>query len=144
MIHWWGVSTNVNKLVGRKNQVILSNYDVTYLDIGFGNYYGGIYGTYQHWRKAYSFEPRVKDVNVIGGASCMWNEISNKQTFEQKVVQRASVIGERLWNADVDIKTKLHNVATRLIAHADRLRQRGLKVWPVTVGVCETDSSICF
>ena len=73
VIHWWGVSANVNKLVGRKNQVILSNYDVTYLDIGFGNFYGGTYSTYQSWRKAYSYEPRVKDVNVIGGASCMWN-----------------------------------------------------------------------
>lgn len=74
----------------------------------------------------------------------MWNEIGNKNTFEQKVMQKSSVIGERLWNADIDIKTKLNNIATRLIAHSERLRQRGFKVWPVTVGVCETDPSICF
>lgn len=74
----------------------------------------------------------------------MWNEIGNKNTFEQKVMQKSSVIGERLWNADIDIKTKLNNVATRLISHSERLRQRGFKVWPVTVGVCEADPSICF
>lgn len=81
VIHWWGVSANVNKLAGRKNQVILSNYDLTYLDIGFGNWKGRSYGSYEDWRKAYSFEPRVNNVNVIGGAACMWNEIGSPYTF---------------------------------------------------------------
>jgi len=73
IIQWWGVSSNVNKMSGRKNPVILSNYDLTYLDIGFGNYYGVDYSTYQHWRKMYTFNPRVANVNIIGGESCMWN-----------------------------------------------------------------------
>ena len=55
VIQWWGVSSNVKKMVGRKNEVILSNYDLTYLDIGFGNFYGNKYGTYQGWRKMYNF-----------------------------------------------------------------------------------------
>lgn len=42
-------------MVGRKNEVILSNYDLTYLDIGFGNFYGDKYSTYQSWRKMYAF-----------------------------------------------------------------------------------------
>ncbi len=73
VIQWWGVSDNVNKLSGRKNQVILSNYDLTYLDIGFGNAQGDEYSVYQTWRKMYEFQPRVANVNVIGGQSCMWN-----------------------------------------------------------------------
>jgi hexosaminidase len=122
VIHWWGVSANVNKLAGRKNEVILSTYDLTYLDIGFGNIYGRTYSNYEDWRKAYTFEPRVTNVNVIGGASCMWNEIGNAHTFEQKVIQRSSVIGERLWNVKVDLKTDLRNIAARLTAHTKRLR----------------------
>jgi hexosaminidase len=118
VIHWWGVSSNVNKLAGRKNEVILSTYDIAYLDIGFGNYYGKTYGSYENWRKTYNFEPRIANVNVIGGASCMWNEIANHRTFEQKVIQRASVIGERLWNVKVDLKIELRNIATRLTAHS--------------------------
>lgn len=55
VIQWWGVSTNVAKMEGRKNEVILSNYDLTYLDIGFGNFYGNNYGVYQSWRKMYNF-----------------------------------------------------------------------------------------
>jgi len=54
-------------MAGRKNQVILANYDLTYLDIGFGSYNGGSYSTYQDWRKMYSFQPRITNVNVIGG-----------------------------------------------------------------------------
>ena len=76
---------------------------MTYLDIGFGNFYGNNYGVYQNWRKMYSFNPRIANVNVIGGESCMWNEMGNKYTFEQKVVQRAAVIAERLWNDKVVI-----------------------------------------
>lgn len=67
IIHWWGGSKNVNKLAGRKNQVILSNYDLTYLDLGFGGRRGTGYGTFTSWRDVYKFDPRVKDVNVIGG-----------------------------------------------------------------------------
>lgn len=144
VIEWWGVSSNVARMEGRKNEVILSNYDITYLDIGFGNFYGNVYGVYEDWRKMYSYEPRVPSVNVIGGESCMWSELTNKHAFEQKITQRSSVIGERLWNVNVDINSEIHNIATRLTAHSQRLRERGFKVWPVTVGLCEQDMDICF
>lgn len=123
-------------MAGRPNQIILSNYDLTYLDIGFGNIYGDDYGTFETWRTMYAFQPRINNVNVIGGETAMWNELGSKHTFEQKVMLRSSVIAERLWNDNVDIKVELNNVATRLTAHAARLRQLGFKVWPVTVGIC--------
>jgi len=44
-IHWWGVSKNVRQLENRTNNIVLSNYDVTYLDIGYGGRTGGNYGT---------------------------------------------------------------------------------------------------
>ena len=73
----------------------------------------------------------------------MWNEIDTKHTFEQKVFQKASVISERLWNTKVDIGVDLINIATRLQAQVERLRLRGFKIWPVTVGLCEEDMSEC-
>jgi hypothetical protein len=35
IIQWWGVSSNVDRMAGRKNPVILANYDLAYLDIGY-------------------------------------------------------------------------------------------------------------
>lgn len=55
MIEWWGVTANVGQIVGRTNEIILANKDVTYLDYGFNNMYGNVYGVYADWRKMYSF-----------------------------------------------------------------------------------------
>lgn len=67
----------------------------------------------------------------------MWDEVGNSHTHQQKVILRANVIGERLWNHNISIKTDLPNIAARLASHTKRLRSRGFKVSPVTVGLCE-------
>lgn len=74
----------------------------------------------------------------------MWSELSNHYTHEQKVWIRTAVLGERLWNDGIDIKTDLNGIAKRLTAQAARMRERGFKVNPVTVGLCEETSEACF
>ena len=54
------------------------------------------------------------------------------------------MLGERLWNTNIDVKSELLNIATRLEAQVRRYRDRGYKMWPVTVGLCEKDMSLCF
>ena len=66
-IQWWGTSANQDKLSGRKNPVILSNYNEVYLDVGFNNFYGVNYGVYQTWRKMYEYNPKIPNANVMGG-----------------------------------------------------------------------------
>lgn len=91
---------------GRPNEVILSNYDLTYLDIGFGNRYGGSYGVYQNWRSLYtSFSPKIDGVNVIGAEVCMWAEVVNPYNIETKVWIRSSAMAERLWFSTVPVAT---------------------------------------
>ena len=67
VIQWWGITSNVKSLENRTNEVVLSNYDITYLDLGFGGHYGTGYGTYVTWRQVYSFNPKINNVNIIGG-----------------------------------------------------------------------------
>lgn len=50
----------------------MSNYDITYLDLGFGGRRGSGYGTWISWRDLYKFNPKVTNVNVIGAETCMW------------------------------------------------------------------------
>jgi hexosaminidase len=144
VVHWWGASIDVHRLAGKPNEVILSTNDIAYIDKGFGNRNGITYGNYIKWRDIYKFEPRVEGVKVIGGETCMWSELSNIHTHEQKIWIRTSVLAERLWNDGVDIKTQLLTITERLQAHAERMRARGFKVSPVTVQICEEDPSICF
>lgn len=74
----------------------------------------------------------------------MWAEISNEDVQDQKVWPRTSVINERLWNANIEIDKQILNIAQRLIAQSRRMKERGFKVSPVTVGLCEKDPSICW
>lgn len=63
---------------------------------------------------------------------------------DQKVWTRTSVMGERLWNTNIDGNKDVLNIATRLIAQSKRMKFRGFKVSSVTVGLCEKDPSICW
>ena len=106
----------------------MSNYDQTYLDLGFGNRNGIKYGTKTTWRDIYKFSPRYPGIKVIGGETCMWGELSNVHTSEQKIWVRTSVLAERLWNENINIEFSLQDIAKRLTAQAGRMKQRGFKM----------------
>jgi hypothetical protein len=57
---------------------------------------------------------------------------------------RTSVLNERLWHVDIDGTKDVLNIVERLVAQMRRMKERGFKVSPVTVGLCEKDPSICF
>lgn len=63
----------------------------------------------------------------------MWGELNSRQTHEQKIWMRASVLAERLWNEKIDIDADVGAVAKRLVGQATRMKQRGYKVSTVTV-----------
>ena len=75
VLQWWGLSKNLGRLKNRTNEVILSSYDIGYLDVGFGNRNGANYGSYINWRNIYAFNPHLEGVRVIGGEVCMWAEL---------------------------------------------------------------------
>ena len=144
VIHWWGLTSDLNIIANRTNEVILSNYDLTYLDWGYGGRRGVGYQTHVSWRDLYKFNPIANNVNVIGGETCMWSEVSNEDVQDQKVWPKTSVLNERLWNPSIDGKKDILNIASRLIAQTKRMKERGFKPSPVTVGLCEKDPSICW
>jgi hexosaminidase len=143
-VQWWGLNSHLDKLANRPNEVILSNYDQTYLDVGFGNRNGRTYQTYIRWRDLYKFNPRYEKVNVIGGEVCMWSELSNQHNHDQKVWTRTSVLAERLWNEKISLADSLRDIATRLVAQTRRLKRRGFKTSAVTVQLCENSPEVCF
>jgi hypothetical protein len=60
--------------LNKPNPIILSNYDLAYLDIGFGNKEGGTYLVFENWKNLYDkLDTYVEGVNIIGGEACMWD-----------------------------------------------------------------------
>ena len=45
-------------------------------------------------------------------------------------------MNERLWNAEVNEGSSILNIVERLTAQTKRMKERGFKVSPVTVGLC--------
>ena len=54
VVERWGLSKNLNRLKNRNKEVILSSYDIGYLDVGFGNRNGANYASYIKWRNIYA------------------------------------------------------------------------------------------
>jgi len=52
-MHWWGGSDSLDQIAEFRGRVILSNYDTTYLDVGFGGSIGTGYGHMYTWRDIY-------------------------------------------------------------------------------------------
>ena len=60
-------------LKDKSNPIIISHYDKTYMDTGFGNEEGVHYKTYIKWRSIYKMNPYLEGKTVLGGESCMWS-----------------------------------------------------------------------
>ena len=92
IIQWWGSSSNVQQLGNRTNKVVLSNYNLTYLDIGFGNRMGGDYGsTIETWKTMYDLTAAIPNIKatILGAEALLWSEVNNDHTHHQKIWPRA-------------------------------------------------------
>jgi hypothetical protein len=45
-------------------------------------------------------------------------------------------LNERLWTVNIDATKSILNIVERLTAQMRRMKERGFKVSPVTVGLC--------
>lgn len=49
---------------------------------------------------------------------------------------RTSVLNERLWTVSIDGTKDILNIVERLSSQMKRMKKRGFKVSPITVGLC--------
>jgi len=130
----------------KKNKIVLSNYDLLYLDAGFGNRWGNNYSEFHTWNDIYyGFDPEVKDINgtIIGAEACLWSEINNEATQMEKMWMRGSALAERLWNPKANADPK-KVVMDRVISFQKNITFRGIHAAPVTSEYCERNPMICF
>lgn len=51
IIHYWGSS--INAIASKENKIILSFYNLLYLDTGMNNAFGDQYSTFHTWKNIY-------------------------------------------------------------------------------------------
>jgi hypothetical protein len=75
---------------------------------------------------------------VIGSVVTLWSEVSSAETLGQRVWLRSAAMAERTWNGNTYYSgDNRSSVLGRINAQGKRMRARGVKVAPVSTGLCE-------
>ncbi|KAF5298995.1 hypothetical protein FQA39_LY11627 [Lamprigera yunnana] len=115
-------------------KVIISTKDAWYLDHGF-------WGTtlYHGWRTAYANRLQ-KHENVLGGEVCMWGELVDENSLDNRIWPRAAAAAERLWS---NPESGTAAAETRLYRHRERLVTRGVQAEALAPKYCYQNEGEC-
>ena len=114
IMHVWDEwnSPSTKKLLQDGFTLILSNWDATYLDCGFGSWVGDGLNNwcspYKGWKLIYDNGPRkiVQNFTMdyaqyqkqfLGAETALWSEQAQGLSIEGKIWPRTSAMAERLW-----------------------------------------------
>ncbi|KAF5294923.1 hypothetical protein FQR65_LT10635 [Abscondita terminalis] len=132
---WVPADDNIPELLLQLGyKVIVSTKDAWYLDHGF-------WGTTQYhgWRVSYS-NKLPKHLNVLGGEVCMWGELVDENTLDNRIWPRAAAAAERLWsNPD----TSTAQAEQRMYRHRERLVSRGIQAEALAPRYCYQNEGEC-
>jgi len=142
-----GSSSHIPHLLEKGYDVIISNYDVLYLDCGFGNWVGSgnnWCGPYKPWHTIYENDFRGMAGNrtsqVLGGEVCSWSEPTDEGTLDSRLWPRASALGERLW---ADPETGFRGAEFRILLHREFLVQYGVQAESIQPEWCVQNLGGC-
>ncbi|XP_069701627.1 chitooligosaccharidolytic beta-N-acetylglucosaminidase isoform X2 [Periplaneta americana] len=147
----------IAELVNKGFRVIFSNYDALYFDCGFGAWIGegnNWCSPYIGWQKVYKNNPYDiltslgVDVSlgtaarelVLGAEAALWSEQADESSLDGRFWPRAAAMAERLWtNPDEGWQQAEY----RLLAHRERLVQRGLQSEALEPQWCYQNEGYC-
>ncbi|KAB0796077.1 hypothetical protein PPYR_10138 [Photinus pyralis] len=120
VIQTWVPSIDMlnDELLNLGYKIVVSTKDAWYLDHGF---WGGT--QYHGWRKVYQ-NRLPKHENVLGGEVCMWGELVDQHSIDNRIWPRAAAAAERLWS-NPDSGTA--SAEPRFYRHRERLVARGIE-----------------
>ncbi|XP_066144169.1 chitooligosaccharidolytic beta-N-acetylglucosaminidase-like [Euwallacea fornicatus] len=145
----WTTSNDstIQTLLSKNYSVILSNYDVLYLDCGFGGWVGSDNNwcsPYKGWQLIYDNKPidivGDKKNQVLGGETALWTEESGINSLDSRLWPRTAAFAETLWT---EPKTGWEEAEERMLIHRDRLVRLGLKADEMKPEWCQRNPRSC-
>lgn len=136
IIQTWVPSNDTlpKQLLSQGYNIIFSTKNAWYFDHGF-------WGATQYYPWATVYKNRIpQEPGVLGGEACLWSEIIDENSLDNRIWPRAAALAERLW-ADPNITPTL--AQNRMYRHRDRLVARGLNADPVAPKWCIQNEGAC-
>ncbi|XP_057331254.1 chitooligosaccharidolytic beta-N-acetylglucosaminidase-like [Microplitis mediator] len=152
--NWMGQDDHqtIKDLFENDFRVIFSQYDVHYLDCGFGSHVGSgnnWCSPYNDWRKIYEYSPsrvinklklQSKRHLIFGGEVVLWSESVDSSSLDARLWPRAAALAGRLWS---EKENRWMDVESRVYRHRERLVDRGIFAGHLAPEWCLQNQEIC-
>ncbi|KAF2859465.1 glycoside hydrolase family 20 protein [Piedraia hortae CBS 480.64] len=165
IIQVWQGHANVEQAVRKGYRVIAGDYQIWYLDCGYGGWvdfapgdasaaawpYQDYCAPRHNWRAVYSYDP-LQNIPadlahlVLGGEVHIWSEQTDEVNLHQMVWPRTSAAAEVLWSGAKDergLNRSQITASPRLSEMRERLVARGIKAEPVRMPFCSMNGTQC-
>ncbi|XP_039444957.1 chitooligosaccharidolytic beta-N-acetylglucosaminidase-like isoform X2 [Culex pipiens pallens] len=137
----------IPKLLQKRFRLIISNYDVLYLDCGFpGWVQGGLNwcAPYSGWQDIYdndffAVDPQLS-ANILGSEAALWTEQADRHTLDSRLWPRLSALAERLWTNPVE---RWQSAESRMMIHRERLVENGVGADSLQPTWCLQNEGVC-
>lgn len=166
----WREHTNIQQLVSRGYDVIISSSSFLYLDCGVGtfftndlryvenvtnhnwNYNGrdSWCGPYKTWQRIYSMNvsgslTETENSHILGYEAPLWSEQVDSNVLTQKLWPRAAALAELSWSGNLNEKgqLRLEDFGQRLLAFREYLVILGHHPTPVAPKYCLQTPGAC-
>lgn len=137
----------IERLLSRGYEVIMSNYDVLYLDCGYESWVGlgnNWCSPYSGWHEIYNQDYKQMggafSSGIIGVEGTMWAEQADDQTLDGRIFPRGIALAERLWS---DPSTDFRAAEPRILLQRERFVENGFRAEALQPQWCRQNEGQC-
>lgn len=138
---------NIQNLLSKGYELIMSNYDVLYLDCGYESWIGlgnNWCSPYSGWHKIYSQDLKIiggrRHRQILGSEVALWSEQADEQSLDGRLWPRAIALAERLWS---DPSTTFRAAEPRILLQRQRFVENGIRAERLQPEWCRQNEGKC-
>lgn len=142
-----GSDSTITTLLSKGYELIISNYDVLYLDCGYESWVGlgnNWCSPYSGWHKIYNQDLKgiggARHRQILGSEVALWSEQADDQSLDGRLWPRAIAFAERLWS---DPSTSFREAEPRILLQRQRFVHSGIRAEQLQPEWCLQNEGEC-